>query len=413
MPKVSSLEFPVKQDKSVVAEKISSESKLYIDEVEYLFTNPFISLSAHDLRTCGHIGSGGSGEVYSAYFKTDPKRLLAVKIFEPTFSHSHILSEIAVWRTLNNYDEQINSLRNITFHNSPLVCAFVVSLKSFNETKKIYFMVTALGECGTLRLLRVRDNRMRPFCIEEIQWFAIQLLHIIKAYHAKCYVHGDLKPQNIIVNRNGYLKLIDYGSTSDSLLNESPKTLGTLGYTPPETADGYRANCKVKFCGTVMDYWGIGAILFKLLTTERLVNLHWPSDQSAINKLKVKRDERLRCYLYSDMVAIDFFKKLLDFNPETRASSSILEHKFLEKYSDMRKETDIKNFKMPSSLQRDLDEKFHETEKATLKGEHLNLNELSTISHVTITAITITTTTIRRTTIFSNIFIYFEVINGK
>ncbi|KAI3383484.1 hypothetical protein SNEBB_007486 [Seison nebaliae] len=337
--------------------------------VPYIYEHPNLSLSLSDLRICNHIGHGTSGEVYTAYFMNEPQKMLAVKIFKHNFCERHTRSELSVWRTLSNNEDIVESLNDISFHNSPLVCAFSVKLKSkLNVITTVHFLVTVYGECGTLEFLK--DYTSKNYSITEIKWFAIQLLHLIKKYHSKGYIHGDLKTFNIIINRQGHIKLIDYGSTTDLICKFIPKYSFTLGYRAPETS-----KMVLKGSTIAADYWAIGTILFKLLTGEMIGNYMWPKFEHEMIKLENKKRMKLKDCLDDDPVAYDFMDKLLEFNPNKRAKSDILQHSFFDDYFGMTKASDIIKYQVPSSLIDDLDEIYEENLLNFRKAKHLSLDE--------------------------------------
>lgn len=73
-------------------------------------------------------------------------------------------------------------------------------------------------------------------------------------------VYRDLKPANILINENGYLKLIDFGAAK-VLPKEHKRTqslIGTPHYMAPETLTG-------KGYGVYADLWSLGVVLFEFM----------------------------------------------------------------------------------------------------------------------------------------------------
>ena len=75
--------------------------------------------------------------------------------------------------------------------------------------------------------------------------------------HQKNIVHGDIKPENLLMNKDGQVKLCDFGSAS--LFGQQRPNSGTLEYLAPESILGFSQNHKV-------DSWALGILLFEMIT---------------------------------------------------------------------------------------------------------------------------------------------------
>jgi tetratricopeptide (TPR) repeat protein len=83
----------------------------------------------------------------------------------------------------------------------------------------------------------------------------------VEAAHARGLLHRDLKPQNVLVRRDGRCVLVDFGlgtAENDPSLTSTGELLGTLRYMAPEQARGEKADARA-------DVWGLGQILFELV----------------------------------------------------------------------------------------------------------------------------------------------------
>ena len=98
------------------------------------------------------------------------------------------------------------------------------------------------------------DSRKIKKNLEETKFYGAILLEIISYLNKRHIIHRDIKPSNIMMDYNGYLKLIDFG-TARKLKGKSQTVIGTPNFIAPEIllGKGYSFSC---------DYWSIGVCLF-------------------------------------------------------------------------------------------------------------------------------------------------------
>ena len=126
------------------------------------------------------------------------------------------------------------------------------------------YIVMELLEGELLEQRRISMGGKLP--VEEVYEVAEQLLEVMVAAHGKGIVHRDIKPDNIFVTNDGYLKVLDFGFARmrDGMRKEQTATgflLGTPGFMSPEQAAGTSGKIDAR-----TDIWAIGATLFVLLT---------------------------------------------------------------------------------------------------------------------------------------------------
>lgn len=90
-------------------------------------------------------------------------------------------------------------------------------------------------------------------------FYVSQIIFMLEYLHTNNIIYRDLKPQNLICNTNGYIKLVDLGASK--FLKKGDRTftvIGTPHYTAPEVIkqDGY---------GYEADYWSLGVVLFEII----------------------------------------------------------------------------------------------------------------------------------------------------
>src|SRR5262249_44236267 len=92
-----------------------------------------------------------------------------------------------------------------------------------------------------------------------------KLARAMQAAHDKGVIHRDLKPSNVLLGEDGTPKITDFGLAktldSEDSLTSSSAVMGTPGYMAPEQASG-----KSKQVGPQADVYGLGAILYALIT---------------------------------------------------------------------------------------------------------------------------------------------------
>jgi serine/threonine protein kinase len=101
--------------------------------------------------------------------------------------------------------------------------------------------------------------------LEEVRNIVEQIAAGLRAFHRLEMIHQDLKPENIIIDAHGTVKIIDFGSTKIAGIEEittpleRQNMLGTLNYTAPEYLQGYAGN-------NASDIYSLGIIAYEMLT---------------------------------------------------------------------------------------------------------------------------------------------------
>lgn len=109
--------------------------------------------------------------------------------------------------------------------------------------------------------LREYMKRNAPLGLEKSLDFVMQILSALQHAHEKGVVHRDIKPQNIMVQANGKLKVTDFGiaQISDSNQGNSGVAMGTVYYISPEQASG-------KTTTFSSDIYSVGIMLYEMVT---------------------------------------------------------------------------------------------------------------------------------------------------
>jgi serine/threonine-protein kinase len=136
--------------------------------------------------------------------------------------------------------------------------ANLVSIYDWGEVDGTYFIVMEYVEGETLKDLVRRRGRLSG---SEAVRISLQLLAALEFAHRTGIVHRDIKPQNVMLDRDGNAKVTDFGiaRAADSGMTEAGSILGTAQYLAPEQARGQRVDER-------SDLYSVGIVLYEMLT---------------------------------------------------------------------------------------------------------------------------------------------------
>ncbi|KAI0034446.1 kinase-like domain-containing protein, partial [Vararia minispora EC-137] len=171
------------------------------------------------------------------------------------------------------------------------------------------------------------DKDKKKLDTEEARRFFRQIIIGLDYCHRHHIVHRDLKLENILVSRQGNVKIVDFGlaawreANSDGLLRTK---CGSNHYMAPEILRGR------PYDGTATDVWACGIVLYTMLVG----TVPWDDDDA--NKLvKMILTEHLRIPLGVDRKARDLLTRMIERNPTRRITvPQILVHDFLKPRPD-------------------------------------------------------------------------------
>src|SRR2546421_2554125 len=197
-----------------------------------------LTLGRYELRR--RLAQGGMAEVYLAYDRR-VKRQVAIKVL---------------------YGRDESFVRRFE-REARAVGAFshdhILPLYDFGEQRPWYYLVMPYISGGTLRDYLLKRKR---FTLHEAASFTEQIASALQYAHDHGVIHRDVKPSNILLRRDGFAYLVDFGLAKAMLGAESLTTdgaiVGTPEYMAPEQSNGESDSRS--------DIYSLGVILYQMLT---------------------------------------------------------------------------------------------------------------------------------------------------
>jgi eukaryotic-like serine/threonine-protein kinase len=189
------------------------------------------------------VGEGGMAVVYRGYDLV-LNRDVAVKLLRDQYGSDE--------NFLARFDREAQSAARLSHPN-------VVNVYDVGEDGDVRYIVMEHIEGPNLKEL---IRRQGPFTVEGAAFVIRQIANGLDYAHARDLVHRDIKPQNILVDNNGNVKVVDFGiakGLSDSSLTETGTGMGTVHYVSPEQARGEQAT-------PASDVYSTGVVLYEMLT---------------------------------------------------------------------------------------------------------------------------------------------------
>ena len=190
------------------------------------------------------VGEGGMANVYRA-MDLKEQRTVAVKILKEECTES---------------EEMVRRFKNESKAISILNHPGIVKVYDVSVTDKIQYMVMEYVDGITLKeYLSLRGG---PLTWKETLHFITQVLEALSHAHSKGVVHRDVKPQNIMLQSNGQVKLMDFGIARFSQAENyalGDKAIGSVHYISPEQAKGMPTDATT-------DIYSVGVMMYEMLS---------------------------------------------------------------------------------------------------------------------------------------------------
>ncbi|XP_050302917.1 cGMP-dependent protein kinase, isozyme 2 forms cD4/T1/T3A/T3B isoform X2 [Anthonomus grandis grandis] len=216
----------------------------YVDDIDdrRRLNEEFSTVRLEELKILTTLGVGGFGRVELVQINGQPNKAYALKQMKKaqiveTRQQMHIMSEKEIMGEAN--------------------CDFIVKLyKTFKDAKYLYMLMESClgGELWTV----LRDKG--HFDDNTTRFYTACVVQAFDYLHSRNIIYRDLKPENLLLDSRGYVKLVDFGFAKKLQAGRKTWTFcGTPEYVAPEVILNKGHDISA-------DYWSLGVLMFELLT---------------------------------------------------------------------------------------------------------------------------------------------------
>ncbi len=191
----------------------------------------------------GRIGTGGMADVYKA---VDQKlnRFVAIKVLKREFREDETF--------LKKFQSEAQAAAGLS-HPS------IVNIYDVSEDRGVNYIVMEFIDGITLKEYIQKKGNLTP---KEVISIAVQVCNAMEVAHSRDIVHRDIKPQNIMITKEGKVKVTDFGIAKATSSNTiSTNMMGSVHYTSPEQARGGFSDAK-------SDIYSLGISMYEMITGE-------------------------------------------------------------------------------------------------------------------------------------------------
>lgn len=187
------------------------------------------------------VGSGGMADVYKARDQR-LNRFVAIKVLKPEYSGDKSF--------VNKFRGEAQSSAGLSHPN-------IVNVFDVGDDGNLHYIVMELVEGITLKRFIERKGKLD---VKEAVGIGIQIAQGMEAAHDNHIIHRDIKPQNIIISRDGKVKVTDFGIAKATTSNTiTSNAMGSVHYLSPEQARGGYSDEK-------SDIYSLGVTLYEMLS---------------------------------------------------------------------------------------------------------------------------------------------------
>lgn len=198
---------------------------------------------------------------------------------------------------------------------------FIVKLNYAFQTEGKLFLVLDFVRGGDLF---TRLNHEVMFTEEDVKFYLAESLLALTHLHSLGIIYRDFKPENILLDEDGHIKLTDFGLSKEALDTTAYSFCGTIEYMSPEVVER-KGHTKTA------DFWSLGVVMYEMLTGSLpFYGQNRRETMEQISKIKLRMPPNL------SLEAQSLLKCLLKRNPMNRLGSSsrggqdIMDHRFFK-----------------------------------------------------------------------------------
>ncbi|KAJ8552609.1 hypothetical protein ON010_g9937 [Phytophthora cinnamomi] len=274
---------------------------------QYCLTKRSLALSFSDFDVVGVLGQGGFGTVVLVQRHLNPDEYFAIKIIDKQSGAESALKERRI----------LSGVRH----------PFLTCLRFAFQTQTKLYLGMDYYKGGNL-YLHMHSSKMDPnvstssgrrFTVERARFYAAELAIALSYLHAHGIIYRDLKPDNIMLDKTGNIRLVDFGISKQLRLEGEPGShnysqAGTLAGSPAYIAPEQLLTQKPQY-GMEADWWSYGVLLYEMLTGS--TPFFDPNISQMYKKIQTA-DVKYERYPPIDEDAIDLMQKLLVRDPAER-----------------------------------------------------------------------------------------------
>ena len=288
-----------------------------IDNIQYV--------SLEDFKIVKIIGRGSLGKVYLAQFKKS-KDYYAMKSIKRDY--------IAKESEMNNILEDKKIIQNLNYK-------FLIGTKlCFMTDERVYFIMNLINGQSLFDYMRTNKNNKE----DQVKFYAAIIGLTIDYLHKNGIKYREITPDNIIIDKDGYLKIADFRMSklfkikdNISLMKENTE------YLAPEVLNSTTPNSSEN--NPTSDWWSYGIILYELLFD---VPPYFNEDKSKIKEQIIKNELRFPKGSNVSKGAKELLKKLLNKNPGNRLGHS-------KGFDEIKKQDFFKGFNFENLINNKID----------------------------------------------------------